>query len=148
MATRNQPSEGIRKKGTVLPAALAFLGIMGYGPVASQINSGLKADARSQAKEKISQSRDRLHVALGHFSLKNNPGINRAKGKTVQSLTLDNKACELIVDEDGRYFIFAEGEERPYFLGEKEKAFRMLSALKNIFGSRQGVKTVLAVNNQ
>jgi len=148
MGTKNWSSEGFGKRGTILPAALTFLGVMGYGSVASQVNSGLESETRTQAEQKISQTRDRLHTALGHFSLRNNPGVNHAECDTVQTLTLDGKNCDVAVNEDGQYFIFVEGENQPYFLGEKEKAMRVITTLKNIFGPRQEAKTILAANNR
>ncbi|MBN2096596.1 hypothetical protein JW752_04360 [Candidatus Peregrinibacteria bacterium] len=148
MGIKNQPSEGARSKGTVLPAALAFLGVMGYGPVAGQINAGVETEARTKAEQKISQTRDQLHSALGHFSLRNNPGVNRAECETIQTLILDGKNCEVAVDGNGFYFIFVEGEDQPYFLGEGEKAARVISTLKNIFGPRQETKTILAANDR
>ncbi len=148
MERRNQPSEGMEKKRPTLPAALAFFGVVGYGPVAGQVNTRLETDARNQAVQKVSQTRDHLHKALGHFSLRNNPGINRADCETVQTLTLDGKACELGADKNGLYFITVEGEGQPYFLGEEEKAMRVISTLKNIFGPRQDTTTILAANNR
>lgn len=145
MRRPNSPSEGLSNKNRTLLAILAFLGVLGYGNVASDINSGLEKRARTEAEGKIDKTRDRLHAVLGKFSLRNNPGIDRAKCNIVQTIELDGKKCELAVDDNSVYFLFIEGEEAPYFIGADNKATAVISTLKNLFAQTKGREDIKVV---
>ena len=143
MGTRNRPSEGFGKIRT-LPAVLAMLGVMSYGDIVGSINSHFKTKAKQEANEVITNTKSRLIKALGKFSQRNNPGISRAKGNTIDTFELEGKKCDLIVDDNGVFFIFVEGVESAFYIGDEDKAESVVSTLKNLFGTRSDAETILA----
>ncbi len=142
MSRSNAPSEGFSTKNRTLLTVLAFLGIMGYGDVAGNVNAQFETSARTDAEGALQGSRDDLHLALGKRSLKNNPGVNWAECNTVATFELDGRECEVGVDANGMHFIFVEGVA--YFIGDEEKAEDVISTLKNLFGTRNDAETILA----
>lgn len=144
MGTRNRSSEGFGKKLSTLPAVLAFLGVTGYGDIVGSINSHLKTKAKQEANELITNTKSRLIKALGNFSQRNNPGISKAKGNTIDTFELEGKKCDLVINDDGVFFIFVEGIKSAFYIGDEDKAKNVISTLKNLFGTRSDTKTILA----
>lgn len=91
----------------------------------------------------MTNTKSRLIKALGNFSQRNNPGISKAKGNTIDTFELEGKKCDLIVD-DGVFFIFVEGVESAFYIGDEDKAKNVISTLKNLFGTRSDTETILA----
>ncbi len=142
MSRSNAPSEGFNTKNRTLLKISAFLAVMGFGDVASDVNSGLEHSARTDAEGALQDSRDDLHKALGSFSLKNNPGVDRAECNTIEIFELNGRECELGVDANGIHFIFLEGTA--YCIGDGGRAKNAISTLKNVFGTRSDTETILA----
>ena len=137
---RNRPSEGFGRK---LSAILAFLGVTVYGDIVGSINSHFKTKAKQEANELITNTKSNLIKALGSFSIRNNPGVSKAKGNTVDTFELEEKRCELVVDENGVFFILVEGVESAFYIGEEEQAQRIISTLQNLFADRGDIKGAL-----